>query len=178
MHWQASHQQFTIEARSILRRALAETAGAKVSGVAIEGVQRAKAGISVALTVATGADVLAAQRLVRQLQVQHAAHALILCFSAGHIARFRSALNRHIKTVSIEICYSVVLHSQEDAREAAGGSQLEELMGPIDASCTEAAIQGGTAPGQDVTHVAEHAGPSNEEKSIVPVSASQLTPVP
>ena len=78
MHFQASHQKFTDEARSALRRALADSAGAKVSGVAIEGVQRAKAGIRVALTVATGADVLAAQRLVRQLQVWHAAHALPL----------------------------------------------------------------------------------------------------
>ena len=71
-----------------------------------------------------------------------------------------------------DIC---MLHPQEDAREAAGGSQLEELMGPIDASCTEAAIQGGTAPGQDSTSIAEHARPSNEKKSIVPVSASHCT---
>ena len=28
--------------------------------------------------------------------------------------------------------------------------------------------------GRTVTHAAEHAGPSNEEKSIVPVSVSQL----
>ena len=78
MHLQASHQKFTNEARSVLRRALADSAGAKVSRVAIEGVQRAKSGIHVALTVATGADVLAAQHLVRQLQVQHAAHVLPL----------------------------------------------------------------------------------------------------
>lgn len=78
MHLQASHQKFTNEARSILRRALADSAGAKVSGVAIEGVQRAKSGIRVALTVATGTDVLAAQHLVRQLQVWHAAHVLPL----------------------------------------------------------------------------------------------------
>ena len=78
MHLQATHQRFTTEARNALRRALAGVAGTRVSGVAIEGVQRAKSGICVALTVATGADVLAAQRLIRQLQVWHAAHALPL----------------------------------------------------------------------------------------------------
>ena len=82
MHLQASHQKFTIEARNILRRALADSASAKVSGVAIEGVQRAKSGICVVLTVATGADVLAAQHLVRQLQVLYVAHALPLLIEA------------------------------------------------------------------------------------------------
>ena len=73
---QATRQMFTLEARNVLRRALTEAAGSGVSGVAIEGVRRAGAGIRVALTVATDADVLAAQRLVRQLQVRHTAHAL------------------------------------------------------------------------------------------------------
>ena len=76
-----------------------------------------------------------------------------------------------------EICAmkTCLLHSQEDAREALAGSQcrpLEELMGPLDASCTKAAVQGGTALAQDSSHVAEHAAPGNKEKSIVPVSTS------
>ena len=71
-----------------------------------------------------------------------------------------------------------MLHTQEDAQEASGGSQLEALMGPPDASCTEAAVQGGTAPAQDSTSAAEHAATGNEEKSIVPVSFSQPTPFP
>ena len=50
-------------------------------------------------------------------------------------------------------------------------------MGPLDASCTEAAIQGGTAPAEDKTHVTEHAAPDNEEKSIVPVSILHPTPL-
>ena len=69
-----------------------------------------------------------------------------------------------------------MLHTQEDAQEASGGSQLEQLMGPLDASCIEASVQGGTAPGQDSIHVAEHAASGNEERSIVPVSASHSTP--
>lgn len=62
---------FSFEARSVLRRALAASAGRKVFEVAIEGVHRAKSGcgITIELTVAMGTDVLAAQSLLTQLQV-------------------------------------------------------------------------------------------------------------
>lgn len=70
-HVQASDTNFSFEARSVLRRALAASAGRKVSEVAIEGVHRAKSrsGITVELTVAMGTDVLTAQRLLTQLLV-------------------------------------------------------------------------------------------------------------
>lgn len=51
-------------------------------------------------------------------------------------------------------------------------------MGPLNTGCTEAAVQGGTAPAQDSTNAAEYADTGNEEKSIVPVSASRSTPFP
>ena len=105
MHLQASHQNFTNEARNILRRALAGAASAKVSSVAIESVQRAKAGISVALTVATGADVLAAERLVRQLQVWHAAHALPLWSAVLNLLQ-----DPTLRSTAISISVEWVLH--------------------------------------------------------------------
>lgn len=53
-----------------------------------------------------------------------------------------------------------------------GGTLLEELMGPLDASCTRAAIHGGAPPpGTDKLPAAIPTDPSDEEKSIVPVSA-------
>jgi hypothetical protein len=62
---------FSFEARSVLRRALAATAGQKVSEVAIEGVHGAKAGhgVTIELTLAMGTDVLTAQALLTQLLV-------------------------------------------------------------------------------------------------------------
>ena len=69
---QAYEGQFTMEARNVLRRALAASANRKVPQVAIEGVQRrskSAPGVKVMLTVAMGADVLGAQSLVTQLQV-------------------------------------------------------------------------------------------------------------
>ena len=58
-------------ARDTLRRALAILAGQKISQVAIESVSRAKTGpgITMALSVAMGVDVLAAQSLVAALLV-------------------------------------------------------------------------------------------------------------
>ena len=71
LHVQALDMSFSFEARSVLRRALAASAGRKVSEVAIEGVHRAKSGygITIELTLAMGTDVLAAQSLLTQLLV-------------------------------------------------------------------------------------------------------------
>lgn len=70
---QAQGASLSKAARDTLRRALAASAGRKASQVAIESVSRAKAGpgITVTLSVAMGADVLAAQNLVTALLVCH-----------------------------------------------------------------------------------------------------------
>ena len=70
-HEQASYSNFSSEARNVLRRALCAAAGQKASQVAMESVQRVRAGpgITVTLSVATGSDVLAAQGLVTKLMV-------------------------------------------------------------------------------------------------------------
>ena len=95
---------------------------------------------------------------------------LLLCFNGDVSMEVLISWSASGPITTYKLC------SQENIWEAEGGSQLEELMGPLDASCTEAAVQGGTASGQESSHVAEHTGPGNEEKSIMPVSASHPTP--
>ena len=60
---------------------------------------------------------------------------------------------------------------QESGQETIGGSMLEELIGPLDASCTEAAVQGNSILGADDQQAASSGGSSDQDKSIVPVSA-------
>ena len=59
--------------------------------------------------------------------------------------------------------------SQESGQETVGGSLLEELIGTLDASCAEVALQGGALPSQQA---AQCTSSPDEEKSIVLVSAT------
>ena len=61
--------------------------------------------------------------------------------------------------------------AQERGQETIGGSKLEELLGPLDASCTEATVQGSNIPGSSSQPTANLSSSSDQEKSIVPVSA-------
>ena len=61
--------------------------------------------------------------------------------------------------------------TQETGHATIGGNTLEELLGPLDASCTEAAVQGSSIPGSSVQAPADSGSSSDQEKSIVPVSA-------
>ena len=47
---------------------------------------------------------------------------------------------------------------------------LEELLGPLDASCTEAAVQGSSTPGSSGQQTARSGGSPDQDKSIVLVS--------
>ncbi len=60
---------------------------------------------------------------------------------------------------------------QESGQETIGGSMLEELIGPLDASCTTAVVQGNSIPGTDDQQAAKIGSSPDQDKSIVPVSA-------
>ena len=49
---------------------------------------------------------------------------------------------------------------------------LDELLGPLDTSCTEAAVQGSSIPGNNGQQAANLAASSDQDKSIVPVRAA------